>query len=143
LGGLQNDKKATALLTFLQSDKPEDFARFYNLVSRNKEAQSTLQRIAQHSARAPIMAAPYNQGPEESDNIPTMHIRPGEGGQADGGRINRASGGRAGFNPEARADELIRAVETAKKRENAKTKSLLNVPDEAIVRALAVAKEAI
>jgi hypothetical protein len=60
-----------------------------------------------------------------------------------GGRINRASGGRAGFNPEARADELIRAVETAKKRENAKTKSLLNVPDEAIVRALAVAKEAI
>ena len=35
------------------------------------------------------------------------------------------------------------AVEIAKKQEKAKTKPLLNVPDEAIVRALAVAKEAI
>ena len=63
--------------------------------------------------------------------------------ESTGGRITRATGGRAGFDPEARADDLMRAVEIAKKQEKAKTKPLLNVPDEAIVRALAVAKEAI
>ena len=58
--------------------------------------------------------------------------------QADGGRIERASGGRIGLH-ESEADRLIRMAEIAKKNIGKQTESILNAPDEHVVRALAVA----
>jgi hypothetical protein len=60
--------------------------------------------------------------------------------QAAGGRIGRKAGGRVG-NAGAEADRLIMAAERAKKAQGNHTSALLNVPDEAITKALAVANE--
>ena len=68
--------------------------------------------------------------------------RIGEQQQADGGRIERASGGRI-IDHEAEADHLVRAAEMAKNKVNQSTEKLLNVPDEAIIKALDVAQQAI
>lgn len=62
---------------------------------------------------------------------------------ADGGRIERARGGRIGIDHGQRADALIRAAERARKQEEQVTKPLLNLPDEAITRALSVANRSI
>ena len=62
---------------------------------------------------------------------------------ADGGRIERARGGRTGIDHGQRADALIRAAERARKQEEQVTKPLLNLPDETITRALSVANRSI
>jgi hypothetical protein len=59
-----------------------------------------------------------------------------------GGRIGRQSGGRVG-NPGSAAEKLIRAAEQAKNRHSDGTSPLLDVPDEAITKALAIANEKI
>jgi len=59
--------------------------------------------------------------------------------QARGGRISRATGGRAGG--VTTADMLIAAAERAKKNDGKVTESLLAQPDEAITRALAIANK--
>jgi hypothetical protein len=59
--------------------------------------------------------------------------------QARGGRISRATGGRAGG--VTTADMLIAAAERAKKSDGKVTESLLAQPDEAITRALAIANK--
>ncbi len=64
-------------------------------------------------------------------------------GAATGGRIQRASGGRAGINHGARADQLIAAVERSKKQQSNITEPLLDAHDDAVVKALAVAQKAI
>jgi len=63
--------------------------------------------------------------------------------QSRGGRIQRASGGRAGMNHVTRAAMLIRAAERAKNQHGDNTESLLNQPDESIAKALKVANSAI
>ena len=60
--------------------------------------------------------------------------------QAAGGRIGRKAGGRIGA-PGMAAEKLIVAAERAKKKQGGATSALLNVPDEAITKALAVANE--
>ena len=62
-------------------------------------------------------------------------------GQAAGGRIQRASGGR--ISPEAMADRIIGQIERARKNLQAQTGTLLNHDDETIVKALKVANERI
>jgi hypothetical protein len=64
-----------------------------------------------------------------------------EQGQAHGGRIERASGGKV--DPSSRAESLVRQAETAKKQISKGTESLLNVPDNTITKALAIANEEI
>jgi hypothetical protein len=59
--------------------------------------------------------------------------------QASGGRIQRASGGRT--NSVLTSDMLIAAAERAKKGLGKATEPLLNQPDEAITRALAIANQ--
>jgi hypothetical protein len=59
--------------------------------------------------------------------------------QASGGRIHRATGGRT--SPPITADTLIAAAERAKKSDGKSTEVLLNQPDEAITRALAIANK--
>lgn len=60
--------------------------------------------------------------------------------QAAGGRIGRKAGGRIGA-PGIAAERLIVAAERAKKKQGGATSALLNVPDETITKALAVANE--
>jgi soluble lytic murein transglycosylase-like protein len=67
----------------------------------------------------------------------------GKTASATGGRIQRASGGRAGMNHVTRAAMLIRAAERAKNQHGDNTESLLNQPDESIAKALKVANSAI
>ena len=57
--------------------------------------------------------------------------------------VARAAGGRTGVNHAARAATLVRAAETARRQQAQGTKVLLNQPDEAITRALAVANRSI
>ena len=59
--------------------------------------------------------------------------------QASGGRIQRASGGRT--NGVLTGDMLVAAAERAKKGHGKVTEPLLNQPDEAITRALAIANQ--
>lgn len=60
--------------------------------------------------------------------------------QAAGGRVERKAGGRVG-NPGDAAERLILAAERAKKSQGNATSALLQMPDEAITKALAVANE--
>ena len=60
--------------------------------------------------------------------------------QAAGGRVGRKAGGRVG-DPGAAAERLMQAAEKAKKSQGNATSSLLQMPDEAITKALAVANE--
>jgi hypothetical protein len=64
-------------------------------------------------------------------------------GHAEGGRIERASGGRIGIDHGQRAEALIRAAENARKQESQSTKPLLNLPDETITQALSAANRSI
>jgi len=58
--------------------------------------------------------------------------------QANGGRIERKDGGSV-IDPEKEAERLIGEVGRIRKQHSTKTRPLLNVPDEAITKALAVA----
>lgn len=60
-------------------------------------------------------------------------------GNAAGGRIGRATGGRT--NGMMTAEMLMQAAHAAKKKINKTTEEILNAPDEAVVKALSVAKQ--
>lgn len=61
---------------------------------------------------------------------------------ANGGRIGRAAGGKVRSHEEL-VQRLMMLAEQAKKTENKKTKPLLNVPDNTVVKALDIAQRAI
>lgn len=60
-----------------------------------------------------------------------------------GGRVGRAAGGKVGGGQKHLVDRLMGLAEQAKKSTDNSTKPLLNAPDEAIVKALRVANQAI
>jgi hypothetical protein len=94
-------------------------------------AASTLGELAQEqSEENPII---------KTEATPVQSV---QGSMFAGGRIGRRSGGRVG-NPGSVAEKLIRAAEQAKNRHSDGTSPLLNVPDEAITKALAIANEKI
>ena len=62
---------------------------------------------------------------------------------ADGGRVSRKSGGKVQSGHQHLVDRLFRLGEQAKKTEKAHTEPLLNLPDEAVAHALAVAQKSI
>ena len=62
---------------------------------------------------------------------------------ASGGRIERASGGQVGVSHEHLVNQLMTRAKQAKRATDNITKPLLNAPDEAIVKALDVAQQAI
>lgn len=78
--------------------------------------------------------------PEETKGY--LHNILGTQMAANGGRIERASGGRT-MDHEALVQRLMTAAERAKKAETDSTKPLLHAPDDAIVHALSIAKAAI
>lgn len=83
-------------------------------------------------------------GNEENPIIKTeaTPVQSVQGSMFAGGRIGRRIGGRVG-NPGSAADKMIRAAEQAKNRHSDGTSPLLDVPDEAITKALAIANEKI
>ncbi len=62
---------------------------------------------------------------------------------ATGGRITRAAGGQVGMTHEQLVNHLMTRAKQAKRATDNTTKPLLNAPDEAIVKALDVAQQAI
>jgi hypothetical protein len=109
-----------------------------------------------HAARTdPAYAAKLMQAPE-LEKLPPLSLsglRGGIAGQqgteeagnyATGGRIARASGGKVDDRKlEALVQRLMNLAKQAKKATDKTTEPLLNAPDEAIVKALGVAQEAI
>jgi len=83
----------------------------------------------------------------QAARIPTMAVREEQTGPASEERArrpNRKAGGRIGaLDHTSIAMSLIRAAEKAKKGHNTTTQSLLEQPDEAITKALAIADEAL
>ena len=96
--------------------------------------------------RTPTLAASTlgELAQEQSEENPIIKTEPTpvQGSMFAGGRIGRRSGGRVG-NPGSAADKMIRAAEQAKNRHSDGTSPLLDVPDEAITKALAIANEKI
>jgi hypothetical protein len=92
------------------------------LVAQNKDAQSFLAKFYNTARRIPPVTASSQ-----------------ENTQARGGRIHRASGGR--LTGITTAAMLMAAAERAKKGHGKATEPLLNQPDEAITRALAIANQ--
>ena len=76
---------------------------------------------------------------------PTMQddTQPDPSAQAAGGRITRAAGGQVGMTHEQLVNYLMTRAKQAKRATDNTTKPLLNAPDEAIVKALDVAQQAI
>ena len=105
-----------------QAADPSTWGRLGDLIARNKDAQSVMNKLVEASRRTtPVIAASE--------------------GQAAGGRIQRASGGR--ISPEAMADRIMGQIERARKEMQAQTGTLLNHDDETIVKALKIANERI
>ena len=109
-------------------------------------------RIAELAAEAGLPAGVLNVVPGPGGAVGTailvqaeaLREAVGAGGPelvADGGRIERRAGGRVTH--EDKADQLIAAADRAKRHINRKTEPLLQTPDEAVAKALAVANQAI
>lgn len=89
-----------------------------------------------------LAAATLGEMAQEENPIIKTEPTPLQGSMFAGGRIARQSGGRVG-SPGSAADKLIAAAEKAKNRHSDDTSPLLDVPDEAITKALAIANEKI
>lgn len=94
-------------------------------------------------AKAPV-TIPISElgGMMEPAPVVGTEPRPPEGSYFKGGRIARKSGGRI-MSAGSAAEKLIAAAEKAKKGHSDTTSPLLDVPDEAITKALAIANEKI
>jgi hypothetical protein len=109
------------------------------LMGKLAKATGTAERMG--SKVSPLFRAPTTTVLNRLNEAQAAAPAPLEGvQQAAGGRIGRKSGGRIG-DPGAAAEKLILAAERAKKNQGNATSALLQMPDEAITKALAVANE--
>jgi hypothetical protein len=120
---------APRIAQLIASSNPADFERILNASQSSQNIRNIIRRTEMG------MAAAYGakQGQKPQEEVPN---------EASGGRIGRATGGRA-ITPEDEAERLVTAAETAKKQVNKTTEPLLDVPDDHIVKALDVAQAAI
>jgi len=124
LGKLYNIKEAKiAAKTLELAMDPSKSAELARLAASDPNARSFLEKTSTVLARS---GAGVEAGRDQTQ-------------RAAGGRIHRASGGRAiGV---LTGDMLVAAAERAKKGHGKATEPLLNQPDEAITRALAIANQ--
>ena len=106
----------------IMSTDPADLRRLGRLLQESPEARSLLDSSHASLLRLSAQATQDSQRPREQ--------------RASGGRIGRLDHGSI-------AMSLIRAAEKAKKGHNTTTEPLLEQPDEAITKALAIADEAL
>ena len=108
---------------------PSRAAELGKLVRESPVAATALDKLRSASIKAGM--AYYRSNPNEAAQ------------QSAGGRLPRKSGGKVQAGHQHLVDRLFRLVETSKKAEKDRTKSLLNVPDEAVAHALEIAQKAI
>lgn len=98
-----------------QAADPATWGKLGDLIARNKEAQSVMNKLIEASRRtAPVIAAPEEVRPQ----------------RASGGRVNMA-------------DQIMAQIDKARKELQSETGALLNHDDETVVKALKVANERI
>jgi hypothetical protein len=136
-------KMARQLLAYATEQDPKLIAqattKLGDLLQSSPEAVSVWQTLAKTTARAGAFSTPPSSAATEPQQSPFYAPR-----QAAGGRIQRRTGGRLGrLDHGSIAMSLIRAAEKAKKSHNTTTQPLLEQPDEAITKALAIADEAL
>jgi hypothetical protein len=146
----KNPKAAKELGNLLNSQP--SVMRIFNkmTLSANQAAQQArrqfVTRPAEEDDRQPREPAkPQTPADKMSEATRRLMQDVGMGGpqaQASGGRVGYRSGGRI-LDHGSKADALVRAAEAARKTISGTTEPLLDLPDEHVVKALAVAGEAI
>lgn len=114
---------AQNMLELAKSNKPRDFKRLNTLMQNYPEVYPKL--------LMPLIAIEELEAKGQQAQQPKP--------QASGGRIERKSGGRVGHH--YHAARLVKAAELAKKNHGKTTETILNAPDEHVVKALAVANK--
>jgi len=125
--GLNVGERAMApkIMDTLASRDPAKIKELGELAQSNPNARNALEKLGRYSNT--VSRNYYLSNPAATPNQ-----------QADGGRIERASGGKV-----MDSQTLVRNAERAKNRINKGTEPLLTVPDEVITKALAIANEKI
>ena len=133
---------ADKLIPMLASNDPKDLARVGEILDKNWRAQSAINTVsnALRNAAGATIGRAIRVGVSPTGRVLQTAHQPEA--NASGGRTERASGGRI-MDHDAEADRLVRAADMAKNSVNKTTEKLLDVPDEAIIKALDVAQQAI
>lgn len=106
-------------------------------MNRNIFGSALMQEAMKRAAQNPASGASGFPGG-------AVGIASGSAGlQANGGRVERKSGGRVGIDHERLADQLVGAAERAKKGISKGTEQLLDLPDDHIAHALELANRSI
>jgi len=108
---------------------PKRTAELGKLARENSVARSVLDKLNEAAVNSAAMY--YRSNPGKTGN------------RFAGGRVGRAAGGKVGGGQKHLVDRLMGLADQAKKSTDNSTKPLLNAPDEAIVKALRVANQAI
>jgi hypothetical protein len=116
------------IVPLMMSGDPKDLAKLQQIMRTGAGSET----VADVMAKMQALAAATGRAVEGYDQS-----KAAQSGQAYGGRVARASGGR--ILHEDAADKLIRAAEIAKKGIGKQTEAILEKPDEHVVQALAVA----
>ena len=123
-GRYTNGKVMDAVGRKLMSSNPEDINQAVSIISKNPDMLNSLRKLDTSLAMGAARAGVGNADQSKEASPPA---------------INRATGGKVGDG----ASKLMRLAEHAKRAETGQTESILKVPDEAVVKALDVAKQAI
>lgn len=111
--------------------------RGFGAMNRNIFGSALIQEAMKRAAQNPASGASGLKGG-------VVGFATGAAGpQANGGRVERKSGGRVDVNHDRLADQLVTAAERAKKGISKSTEPLLNMPDDHIAHALEVANRSI
>ena len=135
-------RMADKLIPMLASTDPKVLARVGEILDKNWRAQSAINTVSNtlRNAAGATIGRAIRVGVSPTGRVLQTDHQPEA--NASGGRTERASGGRI-MDHDAEADRLVRAADMAKNGVNKTTEKLLDVPDEAIIKALDVAQQAI
>jgi len=134
-GTAYNKAVAESLARLLTESDPQKIAEVATTIGKSPSLLQSLRGLDNAiMLTAPVMKSTGISQPR----VQQQTYQPLPIAQANGGRIERKDGG-AVIDPEKEAERLIGEVGKIRKQHSAKTHSLLDVPDEAITKALAVA----
>ena len=140
LANMARNAAANRLLRMAASNDPSSVRRIIDLANERPEYARALREMAPYlqtitNSITPRESEFVSRGSEPLPRIPeTVVTAP---------RPTRASGGRITSHHRAKAQALINAADRAKKAHNGNTKPILDMPDEAVAKALSLADQAI